>query len=95
MNIRTLRSYERRGLPAEPERGNGGHRLHGENAVSAPRAIEAARRSASRRRRSRAPTSPPSAPAWRPAATTAAPNSLLPGSRHWLRGRSAAAACAR
>ncbi|MEU1514942.1 MerR family DNA-binding transcriptional regulator [Streptomyces sp. NPDC005811] len=34
VNIQTLRSYERRGLPAEPERGNGGHRLYGGEAVT-------------------------------------------------------------
>ncbi|MGW2016777.1 MerR family DNA-binding transcriptional regulator [Streptomyces sp. NPDC001927] len=30
VNIQTLRYYERRGLLAEPERSNGGHRLYGE-----------------------------------------------------------------
>ncbi|GAA2403900.1 hypothetical protein GCM10010420_34100 [Streptomyces glaucosporus] len=33
VNIQTLRYYERRGLLAEPERSNGGHRLYGEDAV--------------------------------------------------------------
>ncbi|MFE2021443.1 MerR family DNA-binding transcriptional regulator [Streptomyces sp. NPDC059499] len=35
VNVQTLRSYEWRGLPAEPERGNGGHRLYGEEVVTA------------------------------------------------------------
>lgn len=29
VNVQTLRYYERRGLLAEPERSNGGHRLYG------------------------------------------------------------------
>ncbi|MFF9155173.1 MerR family DNA-binding protein [Streptomyces sp. NPDC014846] len=44
MNIQTLRYYERRGLLAEPERSNGGHRLYGEEAVMALRVIKAAQR---------------------------------------------------
>ncbi|MEU3290717.1 MerR family DNA-binding transcriptional regulator [Streptomyces longwoodensis] len=36
MNIQTLRYHERRGLLAEPERSNGGHRLYGEEAVTGP-----------------------------------------------------------
>jgi hypothetical protein len=35
VNVQTLRYYERRGLLAEPERSNGGHRLYGEEAVTA------------------------------------------------------------
>ncbi|MFD3538399.1 MerR family transcriptional regulator [Streptomyces sp. NPDC058662] len=44
VNIQTLRYYERRGLLAEPDRSNGGHRLHGEDAVTALRVIKAAQR---------------------------------------------------
>ncbi|MFD5268863.1 MerR family transcriptional regulator [Streptomyces sp. NPDC058335] len=44
VNIQTLRYYERRGLLAEPERSNGGHRLYGEDAVTALRVIKAAQR---------------------------------------------------
>ncbi|AYN43259.1 MerR family DNA-binding transcriptional regulator [Streptomyces dangxiongensis] len=40
VNIQTLRYYERRGLLAEPERTNNGHRLYGEDAVTALRAIK-------------------------------------------------------
>jgi DNA-binding transcriptional MerR regulator len=44
VNIQTLRYYERRGLLAEPNRSNGGHRLYGEDAVVALRVIKAAQR---------------------------------------------------
>ncbi|WP_405765149.1 MerR family transcriptional regulator [Streptomyces sp. NBC_01538] len=44
VNIQTVRYYERRGLLAEPERSNGGHRLYGEDAVTALRVIKAAQR---------------------------------------------------
>ncbi|MFF4540852.1 MerR family transcriptional regulator [Streptomyces aureus] len=44
VNIQTLRYYERRGLLAEPQRSNGGHRLYGEDAVTALRVIKAAQR---------------------------------------------------
>ncbi|MFJ3880814.1 MerR family transcriptional regulator [Streptomyces sp. NPDC090077] len=44
VNIQTLRYYERRGLLAEPEPSNGGHRLYGEDAVTALRVIKAAQR---------------------------------------------------
>ncbi|PKW05132.1 DNA-binding transcriptional regulator, MerR family [Streptomyces sp. 1222.5] len=44
VNIQTLRYYERRGLLAEPERSTGGHRLYGEEAVTALRVIKAAQR---------------------------------------------------
>ncbi|MEV8564794.1 MerR family transcriptional regulator [Streptomyces sp. NPDC051322] len=44
VNVQTLRYYERRGLLAEPERSNGGHRLYGEDAVTALRVIKAAQR---------------------------------------------------
>ncbi|WP_407547662.1 MerR family transcriptional regulator [Streptomyces sp. Pv4-95] len=44
VNIQTLRHYERRGLLAEPERTHGGHRLYGEEAVTALRVIKAAQR---------------------------------------------------
>ncbi|MFM9572192.1 MerR family transcriptional regulator [Streptomyces turgidiscabies] len=44
VNVQTLRYYERRGLLAEPERSNGGHRLYGEEAVTALRVIKAAQR---------------------------------------------------
>lgn len=44
VNPQTLRYYERRGLLAEPDRSPGGHRLYGENAVTALRVIKAAQR---------------------------------------------------
>ncbi|MFD4316349.1 MerR family transcriptional regulator [Streptomyces sp. NPDC058548] len=44
VNVQTLRYYERRGLLAEPERSIGGHRLYGEDAVTALRVIKAAQR---------------------------------------------------
>ncbi len=44
VNIQTLRYYERRGLLAEPERSNGGHRLYDEEAVTTLRVIKAAQR---------------------------------------------------
>ncbi|WP_328690160.1 MerR family transcriptional regulator [Streptomyces phaeochromogenes] len=44
VNVQTLRYYERRGLLAEPERSNGGHRLYTEDAVTALRVIKAAQR---------------------------------------------------
>ncbi|MFD3498125.1 MerR family transcriptional regulator [Streptomyces sp. NPDC058676] len=44
VNIQTLRYYERRGLLAEPDRSPGGHRLYGEDAVTALRVIKAAQR---------------------------------------------------
>ncbi|PWK64051.1 MerR family Zn(II)-responsive transcriptional regulator of zntA [Streptomyces sp. CG 926] len=45
VEVQTLRHSERRGLPAgRPGRGNGGHRLYGEYAVTALRVIQAARR---------------------------------------------------
>ncbi|MGA8112943.1 MAG: MerR family transcriptional regulator [Actinocatenispora sp.] len=44
VNIQTLRYYERRGLLAEPERSNGGHRLYRQDAVTALRVIKAAQR---------------------------------------------------
>ncbi|MEU8678744.1 MerR family transcriptional regulator [Streptomyces sp. NPDC048560] len=44
VNVQTLRYYERRGLLAEPRRTNGGHRVHGEEAVTALRVIKAAQR---------------------------------------------------
>ncbi|MFI8451357.1 MerR family transcriptional regulator [Streptomyces erythrochromogenes] len=44
VNVQTLRYYERRGLLAEPTRSNGGHRLYGEDAVTALRVIKAAQR---------------------------------------------------
>lgn len=44
VNIQTLRYYERRGLLAEPERSNGGHRLYGADAVVTLRVIKAAQR---------------------------------------------------
>ncbi|WP_326594148.1 MerR family transcriptional regulator [Streptomyces brevispora] len=44
VNVQTLRYYERRGLLAEPDRSNGGHRLYGEEAVTALRVIKAAQR---------------------------------------------------
>ncbi|MEU9237332.1 MerR family DNA-binding protein [Streptomyces subrutilus] len=39
-----MRYYERRGLLAAPERTRGGHRLYGEDAVTALRVIKAAQR---------------------------------------------------
>ncbi|MFG2887849.1 MerR family transcriptional regulator [Streptomyces sp. NPDC048297] len=44
VNIQTLRYYERRGLLAEPQRSSGGHRLYGDDAVTALRVIKAAQR---------------------------------------------------
>ncbi|MEU4064164.1 MerR family transcriptional regulator [Streptomyces wedmorensis] len=44
VNVQTLRYYERRGLLAEPDRSPGGHRLYGEEAVTALRVIKAAQR---------------------------------------------------
>lgn len=44
VNIQALRYYERRGLLAEPERSDGGHRLYGEEAVTVLRVIKAAQR---------------------------------------------------
>ncbi|MFF8953524.1 MerR family transcriptional regulator [Streptomyces sp. NPDC014940] len=44
VNIQTLRYYERRGLLADPKRSPGGHRLYGEEAVTALRVIKAAQR---------------------------------------------------
>ncbi|MFJ8298359.1 MerR family transcriptional regulator [Streptomyces sp. NPDC094447] len=44
VNIQTLCYYERRGLLAEPDRSPGGHRLYGEEAVTALRVIKAAQR---------------------------------------------------
>lgn len=44
VNPQTLRYYERRGLLAEPERSNGGHRLYDEQAVTVLRVIKAAQR---------------------------------------------------
>lgn len=44
VNIQTLRYYERRGLLAEPVRSPGGHRLYGDDAVTALRVIKAAQR---------------------------------------------------
>ncbi|MFJ7208038.1 MerR family transcriptional regulator [Streptomyces sp. NPDC098789] len=44
VNIQTLRYYERRGLLAEPDRSNGGHRLYGDDAVTVLRVIKAAQR---------------------------------------------------
>ncbi|MFE2144280.1 MerR family transcriptional regulator [Streptomyces sp. NPDC059456] len=44
VHIQTLRHYKRRGLLAELERSNGGHRLCGEDAVVALRVIKAVQR---------------------------------------------------
>ncbi|MFE9045894.1 MerR family transcriptional regulator [Streptomyces sp. NPDC012421] len=44
VNVQTLRYYERRGPLTQPERTNGGHRLYGEEAVTALRVIKAAQR---------------------------------------------------
>ncbi|MEV0175901.1 MerR family transcriptional regulator [Streptomyces sp. NPDC050803] len=44
VNIQTLRYYERRGLLAEPERSNGGHRLYDEETVTVLRVIKGAQR---------------------------------------------------
>lgn len=44
VNPQTLRYYERRGLLAEPERSNGGHRMYDEQAVTVLRVIKAAQR---------------------------------------------------
>jgi DNA-binding transcriptional MerR regulator len=42
VNLQTLRYYERRGLLAEPDRTNGGHRLYPAEAVTLLRVIKAA-----------------------------------------------------
>lgn len=44
VNLQTLRYYERRGLLAEPDRSNGGHRLYPPEAVTVLRVIKAAQR---------------------------------------------------
>ncbi|MFD0803890.1 MerR family transcriptional regulator, partial [Streptomonospora algeriensis] len=44
VNLQTLRYYERRGLLAEPQRSNGGHRLYPPEAVTVLRVIKAAQR---------------------------------------------------
>lgn len=44
VNPQTLRYYERRGLLAEPQRSNGGHRLYPPEAVTTLRVIKAAQR---------------------------------------------------
>ena len=44
VNLQTLRYYERRGLLAEPDRSNGGHRLYPTEAVTVLRVIKAAQR---------------------------------------------------
>ena len=44
VNVQTLRYYERRGLLAEPDRTNGGHRLYDEQTVTVLRVIKAAQR---------------------------------------------------
>ncbi|QNE16777.1 MerR family transcriptional regulator [Kribbella qitaiheensis] len=44
VNLQTLRYYERRGLLAEPDRTNGGHRLYPPEAVTTLRVIKAAQR---------------------------------------------------
>ncbi|WP_326797700.1 MerR family transcriptional regulator [Streptomyces sp. NBC_01808] len=44
VHVQTLRYYERRGLLPAPARSNGGHRLYGEDAVTALRVIKAAQR---------------------------------------------------
>ncbi len=43
-NLQTLRYYERRGLLAEPQRSNGGHRMYPPEAVTVLRVIKAAQR---------------------------------------------------
>ncbi|MFD5177597.1 MerR family DNA-binding transcriptional regulator [Nocardia sp. NPDC058379] len=45
VNAQTLRYYERRGLPAEPDRSLGGHRLYPEQAVTAAKSPLARSRS--------------------------------------------------
>jgi MerR family mercuric resistance operon transcriptional regulator len=44
VNPQTLRYYERRGLLAEPDRSNGGHRVYPPEAVTVLRVIKAAQR---------------------------------------------------
>ena len=44
VNLQTLRYYERRGLLAEPQRSNGGHRLYPPEVVTVLRVIKAAQR---------------------------------------------------
>jgi DNA-binding transcriptional MerR regulator len=44
VNLQTLRYYERRGLLAEPDRTNGGHRVYPDEAVTTLRVIKAAQR---------------------------------------------------
>jgi len=44
VNIQTLRYYERRGLLAEPNRSNGGHRLYSPDTVALLNVIKAAQR---------------------------------------------------
>lgn len=44
VNIQTLRYYERRGLLAEPNRSNGGHRLYPSETVTLLNVIKAAQR---------------------------------------------------
>ncbi|MFI5917842.1 MerR family transcriptional regulator [Streptomyces anulatus] len=44
VNVQTLRYYERRGLLAEPERTDGGHRVYDQDAVTTLRVIKAAQR---------------------------------------------------
>ncbi|MFJ6614459.1 MerR family transcriptional regulator [Streptomyces sp. NPDC091289] len=44
VNVQTLRYYERRGLLAEPQRTNGGHRVYDQDAVTTLRVIKAAQR---------------------------------------------------
>ncbi|ASU84081.1 MerR family transcriptional regulator [Nocardiopsis gilva YIM 90087] len=44
VNLQTLRYYERRGLLAEPQRSNGGHRLYPPETVAVLRVIKAAQR---------------------------------------------------
>jgi DNA-binding transcriptional MerR regulator len=44
VNLQTLRYYERRGLLAEPDRSNGGHRLYPPEAIRVLRVIKSAQR---------------------------------------------------
>jgi DNA-binding transcriptional MerR regulator len=44
VNLQTLRYYERRGLLAEPDRTNGGHRVYPDETVTTLRVIKAAQR---------------------------------------------------
>lgn len=44
VNLQTLRYYERRGLLAEPQRSNGGHRMYPPETVTVVRVIKAAQR---------------------------------------------------